>query len=522
MGSCDKYESGLMALLDGALGEEARKRLLEHLESCAACRDEYEWLTTTAKDLEAIGNAVVENAPEIDLTEAVMAGLERAPARPRREVAQLPRAWRPWLWTGAGLAAAAALVVACWLGVRWGARSGREAPRQHQARLRTPQAVETGAPTQAPTRDDAQPRHHANQIERADKLLAATKRFTPFDRDGGGRLALPDLAALTVEDVLKARREKAENPAASARLTQWATLSLEDARRICRLPNASIEALIGAAQALPPDEAEALLRAAVGQRPEDPYVRLALATALGAQPEKQQAAEAELAAVSDLDPENALPLYFLAHNWLAAGDVDDGLSALGQARGLPTADAYTPKAAACREQALAEAGMRPDTARLVTALTAGESEYAVLLDLGRALVEQGVQFLTEGDLETAQEVFESVYSMGEQLYEQAEFSLERLAGLDIERSTVDFLEQIYVALGAQEHLEWLSAELDAFFGQIEELTGFFEALNGLFLDLMMEGYEEAIAKIILESGDLGLFEEFLSPAGATAQDTPQR
>jgi len=507
--SCEEHKSDLMALLDGTLHGEDHDRLLKHLEHCETCRDEYHWLKTLVNDLERIGDAMVADTPEIDIVDAVMSALDQAEVeRKVMPVAPRPRARLSWAWTWAGALAAAAvvLVLAWWLGGHWPLAGPPEPPRVREAHR--PAQKDLLAPTTVsePGSEVNRDRPDAAQLERAEKLLAKTKQGLPLETRPTDRLGMPELAALTVGDVLEARREVVEDDSALARLSQWAALSPERARQLALSPKASWQAIAGACQALPPEEAEPLLQGAVEQCPKDPQMRLALAKALSAQPEKRDAAASELARLSELDPDNALPDYMRARDLLAAGDLENALSALDEAAAKETASAYATMAAACREQALAESGMQFDTAHLLTAVTAGTEEYASFLGLGEELLKYGEQYEAAGNLKPAKQIYEGVYRMGGQVYDGAEFGAERLAGLDLQRAAVDFLEGVYIALDAGSDLQWLGAEVDQLTTPIEALIAFFDSLNNLFLDLVEGKYVDLIADIIHQFGDLSLFD----------------
>jgi hypothetical protein len=96
----DTFREWLDLEIDGALGDEERARLEEHLVSCSGCREERRQLTLLAGRLAAARVPVREG-----FAAAVMDALEPAPWESR-----LPRAWGWPLALCVALAASAAFV----------------------------------------------------------------------------------------------------------------------------------------------------------------------------------------------------------------------------------------------------------------------------------------------------------------------------------------------------------------------------------------------------------------------------
>ncbi len=531
--ACDKYETELAAFAAGTLSETDRARLNEHLAVCPGCRAEYEWLETLADDLTELGDAFSAGLPQVDLVDNVMGRLSEAEQR-YRTVSSVS-AKGPYrrnthsFMCRAGMAAAAAAVIAllCWLGYHfYGNYSVGPRDRLHQARQ---DDVRTGAgdsgtvqfaDRQTPSGPQEEQAEADISVEQktADSMEEMIARLTvPLDDLiwGNQSATEPDAATLTFEDVVETRREiaLAEGPgaearrnAAQARLADWARLDTEQARELAEDPDTSMEALLGACRSLPPEEAGPLVESALEEAPEDPYIHFVLACIYEEQGEKTAQASAALSSTADLDSINALPRYMLADNLLETGDVDGALDTLDQARQLPGAYAYTQESAQCREQALVEAGMQPETARLVTALTAGNDEYNLIADLGQQLLDRGADFESEGDRETAAEMYEAVQQMGEQIEGTAQYSAEQLAGLDLERSAIDFLERVYTDLNNTSGLEWLADEVAELTVRVEEMYAFFNSLEEFFATAVEEQWH-AVAEQIMGSGDLALFRE---------------
>jgi len=326
----------------------------------------------------------------------------------------------------------------------------------------------------------------------------------------------PELASVTVDDVVTARRELAGQRPESAldRLAEWVNLAPERARQLAQAAASSAKALAGASQSLPPEEAAPLLEAAVKDYPEEPCLRLLLAKAYDAQPGQQAKAAAELDKLSSLDPQNALPNYVRARDALREGDIEQALALLDEAASQDAVNAYAGENALYREQALEESGMNADAARMTAALTAGTPEYDYLTQLGQDMLNQGAEL---DDLEAAQAVFEAVYTLGKQL-QTAKFSGERLAGLDVERSTIDALEQVYTSLQNTEGLAWLAGEVNDLTRGIEEMYAFFDSVDAYF-NQQLTGWQ-TVADQILATGDLSLVEQLFTIPPAEPAPSP--
>ena len=502
-----------MAWFDGALDNEAAAALDHHVAHCEACCAERQWLEQVRRDLEGLGDALVIRVPQIDIVDAVMGAVARAEKQPQVTPFPAPRRpgrTRPWAW--AGLAAAAAMLALTWwfTADRW---SLTVEPRM--AKHATPMSNETpGAPSRRTPAEGFKTPDAATRAmgrDAAESLLAEAKRFAPV-KSPGKQFALPDLAAITVADVLQARREGDDVGAALNQLSQWAALSPDRARALADAPGASREALVAASRALPASEARGILEKAAAQSPDDPYTRLALAEALCGQPEQYAAAARELGLLGELDPANALPDYLLARNALAAGDVDTALSAFAAAGEKNVVQSYAGSAAQFREQALVQLGVAADAALVLSALTAGADEYGSLTGLSDELVGYAKDYEAAGNLDIAQQIYEAVFRMGEQVYQGALFGIERLAGLDVQRAAVDFLDGIYTALDAQPQLQWLSTQINNLLAPIQQLASFFSGINDFFRTQVTEDNATDVAQDILQSGDISLSVRFSTPA----------
>lgn len=505
MPSCEKYEVHIMALLAGSLDETGQRRLDEHLQQCPACRSECEALQGLAEDIELMGHAIVADLPPVDLAGAVMDAIGQTDARPAI-IPFVPRPRRRVRWAWAGLAAAAALAIM--IGLVRTKEVSEDVVDQRTQVVSTPPVTAQPVPAVSEEEGLRTPVSPALQQPATQKIAEEftklTKRTLPRMRPSSRNVDIPDLAAITVRDVFDDRVDTLTKEDALDRINQWATLSAERARQIANTAGVSPGAVVGASASLPPDEAAGLLETLIEELGDDPYVHLARAEALSADPVNHQAAEAEIAQVAMLDPDNALPSYLQARNAFSLNDVPGGLRALSEAQDKQTVRTYAIRAADYHGQVLTEAGMLGGTANMIAALTAGTDEYDFLVSLGEELLQYGQFFELENQLEIAQEIYEAVYFLGEQILGGAEFSSESVAGLDIQRLALGLLEETYAAIGAVTGMEWLADEVEQMIAPIEGLLDVVESLNAVFLGPFDETELNDLANALLEYGDLNL------------------
>jgi len=518
-----------MALLEGTLGEAAKAGLLRHLEGCPVCRAEHDWLAAMGADLEAMGDAVVEKAPQMDLVEAVMAevaGLGERPAVPSSKVVRFePRAdarrGRPWAWLGVAAAAAAAVLVF------WAAGSRiTNAPDT----LPAPEVARDTAPGDAVETPEGlmpQPRIETAGPVETDPAGPAKDASDDLDRHRWAETPPPEtvsteLAALTVEDVLAARREAVTDPEARARLAQWASLTVEKARELVASEDTSLDAKVGAAQVLPPEEAGPVLLAAVAVTPQDPYKRYELADSYGARddPTSAAAAAAQWSSLAEEEEDNALLHYQLAAALFDQGDLEGAVAALAEADELESAMAYTGAASRHRVEALVASGVDPELAAVLTALTAGADQYADLVALGRRLLDHGQDQEELGEAALAQDIYESVYDMGAQLAAGASYSAEELAGLDLQQAAIDVLSGLFEFLQFPESIDVLTGQTNELVGAFEAVGQFFEELDTFFTQQIEQSFVGRIAEVILSQGDLNLFDVLFGGEGSLGSGLP--
>ena len=500
---CKDFRDRLPALAENPLGPEAEPSLLAHIRACPACGAEYTWLTSLCRELEAVGDAAVRTAPAVDLTHDVMKAVARmkqphlvelAPARARRRFGQ---AW----WIAASAASAAAIVATIWI-------AGYRVTRPVTPSV----AVNTPATPVAPQDNDASRFNVAGVAEFQpgdaeaspfQKLIDTMRPGADSAENSAADVMAGTQASLNINEVLAARKDAVTNPASRLQLARWAELSAQKARELAANEATSMDARVGAADSLPPEEAEKILLAAVAADPNNPYLRYQLGNLYGEDAGAASKAAGEFAAQAQLDPNNALAYYQLAANLFAQGDAQGASSALETAQTLTGAHPYTLEDAGYHEQALTESGVGEEVARLLVALTAGTSQYGDLVGLGNNLLDYGKYYEQNGQPELAEQVYNSVRIFGEQLANNSTFANELLAGLDIQREAVTVLSGLVEFIQEPGNADMLAQSGEQLVNTLNMIGGFFTSLNEFFQHDLGADVVGAFVDYVLESGDLG-------------------
>lgn len=504
-GDRDRLHEELIAYLEGELPPEDRARMESEVESSSEVRTELAWLRAAYEDIEAVERDTHPATPPIHIVDEVMSAVKKtaAPA----EIVSLDRA-RTRRMTWWSVAAAAALIaVAAYVLFRFPETSGPKNTGNGALvndRLAAPTPVappEKGPGVLADSQQRLeQQRKEIGHSKDADKQLALT---------AGPRIELPE----GVSDVIATRRDAATSGDAMDKLLKWARLPKTDALSVATAPDASPEAMLGAARSLSGDEQRQILLTAIGKLQQDPNARLQLARNFAethsddpaAVLENRTQAALQLDDIKQTDPGNALPYYYEAKLKFDAGDTQGALSALQAAEGLSTASAYTLESALAQSEALKAGGMEPDAARMVAALTAGMEENNFLCQLAGDLLKYGQVFLSENDRATAEQIFKAVNQLGQQVEEGASFSQEQLAGMDIQRQALSVLGQLYTTVESADGVVSVTEATVALTARVQDLAGFFNALDELFLQPMTAEFWNMVSGIILGAGDLSLF-----------------
>jgi len=256
----------------------------------------------------------------------------------------------------------------------------------------------------------------------------------PRSQPLGGR-ARPQTLKELVDTHLNAMRDDAD---ALGQMGQWASLTPEEASALLEKAGLSSDALLGAAQFLPPEQAIPLLEAAIAANPDDAYLRYALADQYRGT--DQDAAYLDsLRAWQTADPGNSLPYFLEAEMLLAQGDTAGGTALLNQAATASSAESYDSRRAIQHAAALEAAGYSSPDARYIAAVTAGSDEYAMLRGLGDGLMEQGRLLEEQGFADSAADVYDSLRVMGEQAELSARTPNTLTAALEIQESAIGAL-----------------------------------------------------------------------------------
>lgn len=505
----DKLLAQLIDYLEGALDSEQARRVEGELVSSETLRRERAWLEQAYADLDAMGQGFAGRAPQVDVVRTVAETLKQRPSQhesnaTRKRVA----ARREWLRWGLGLAMAAALIIA--LGLAWyqttSVEPGRRIAPDIAPGLKFPEV-----PVPVPETVPLEPVTPFDKLK--GQLREQSEKLRPSKLPRSVLAQEPVVETPSLNDVLAARRDPGSG---MARLIQWAQLNKDKARQWAADPETPPAILVAAAAVLSPNESERALLTAVGHLPEDPHARLELARALSEQgtTEKQAEAAAQAPAIRNLDPDNALPYYLEAKVAFDRGDMAAGLQALEAAAQLGTASAYAMESALGHAQALVDSGMQPEVARLLSALTAGADQYEFLYNLASDLLQYGQGFMAEQDYATAEQIIEAVQQFGRQVEEGAQFSQEAIAGLDIQTAAIDVLSSLYTTVESDQGIEDLTAQTQELVGRIYELNSFFDRLNELLFRDGTAEFWNLVTGIILQSGDLLLF-DYLDPSALT-------
>jgi tetratricopeptide (TPR) repeat protein len=383
-------------------------------------------LRRLVNDLDRMGSAYAQRLPAVDLHGAVHGAIS-GPAEPRGEARRLSFS-RAALGT---LAAAAAVAIAfgAWL------TFGPERPVSQELAYERTVEQAPAPPAETPKEELVETRL-AEAEKVLDRQAPVAPRRDPQDFEVTGD---PDLTALSPSDLVRASNQAPNGEAAWRQIVEWGALSPEEALEVLEQPDASAGAVVGAAAALSPEEREVYLLQAVGQLSRQHGARWALARTYYQHPDRLTEAQLALSELAELDPDNALPYYLQAKLLLEQGRVEPAIALLKQAARLPLARTYSMESAQYHEEALLAKGVEPETARMITALSAGSEQYEFLCDLGNDLLEYGRSLIENGEEHQAETVFQSVQRLSEQLNEGVSFVQESWAALDIETAVLNML-----------------------------------------------------------------------------------
>lgn len=521
-GDMDRLHDELIAYIEEELSPEKRAHVESEIENSPGVRAEYEWLKSAYGDIEAHEREVRPGAGEIDIVYDVMQAVTKA--APTGPVISLDAALKKKRVLWPLIAAAAAIILA----IAYIGFSGLDNKESSPPIAKTDDA-------------NGQGRDATDSANRTPTL--ANNDMSPSTAPGGDEHA-PDVNPDTIEstqgpriqlaDVLDVRRDIADATADATtkrasidKLLDWSRLDRQKASELIN-SGASPDVVVAASESLDSAERRRVLLTAVGSLQDDPNSRMQLARALDDAPspepavaaEEQAQALARLSEVKSLDPDNALPYYFEAKVHLDEGDTQAALDAIAAAYTLPEASAYSLQSALAQSKALEAAGMEPDVARMVAALTAGVDENNFLCQLAGDLLKYAQGFLSANDSATAETIYSGVEQFGRQVEAGAELTQEQLAGVDIQRAALAGLGELYTTVESADGVASVTEATNALTLDVQELASFLFALDELFLKPMTTDFWNLLSGIILGSGDIHLFDNPEITSSASPAATP--
>ena len=341
-------------------------------------------------------------------------------------------------------------------------------------------------------------------------------RVRPFGTDGAS--GLERATGVTPQDTPKSRVKEpvtlrdAINARRSELLSQGndfallASLTGDEASELLKTMDLSVEALLGAAQFLSTDEAIAVLRAAIAEHPDDPQLKYALAMNLEGNPEAVEERMQQLAQLATADSDNSLPHYMLAADYFEQGDMARALEALGKGASYGDASAYTLESANQREAALVASGLDVDTARFLALSTAGSGEYSDISALRNELLDFGAHYEQLGEYDTAEQIYNAVNELGEQLVEGASMAVEQQFGLETQQDAILAIQGIAEVFQQPETVALLGETLGFLAESIVGVTQYIAARQDLVINPASASQLDwsAFLNHVMNSGDLNV------------------
>ncbi len=372
-------------------------------------------------------------------------------------------------------------------------------------------AVRDNLPTSAPVQTAAQPNENPNV---GDELTLAavhpegdgeggiSLRPSPAGGTPPGPRANPSRKArpLTLKEVVGTfQSAMREDATALGQMAAWASLTREEARALLEVSGVSADAVIGAAQFLPVEEALAVLQAAVDNNPEDPYLRYALANRFQ-ETSDTAGYQRALDEWRTADPQNAMPYYLSAQMMLAQGDTAGATGLVNMGASLSGASVYGSNSARSHAAALQASGYDRNTARLLAAASAGSTDGASLHSLSDDLMARAQELESQGQYEAAADLYDAVRVFGEQVMASADLPNTQIIAYEIQQDAVSAMMALQ-DVWTPETLDALTQMADAVLNGIGQLTGALTDLTGLLMSDDVQqvlDYTDAIL-----SGDLG-------------------
>ncbi len=309
---------------------------------------------------------------------------------------------------------------------------------------------------------------------------------------------------ITLQDAINARRS--ELLSQSNEFALLASLTGDEASELLKSMDLSVEALLGAAQFLSTDEAIAVLRAAIAEHPDDPQLKYALAMNLEGNPEAVEERMQQLAQLAAVDTDNSLPHFMQAAEYFEQGDMARALEALGKGSSYGDASAYTLESANQREAALIASGLDVDTARFLALSTAGNSEYTDISALRNELLDFGAHYEQLGEYETAEQIYNAVNELGEQLVAGASMAVEQQYGLETQQDAILAIQGIAEVFQQPETVALLGETLGFLAESIVDVTQYIAARQDLVTNPASSDQLDwsAFLNHVMNSGDLNV------------------
>lgn len=505
-------ETLLARYTDGELTEDELRRLEAAAAARPECAREYEAAKALKADLaQAAARTGNTNTPAVDLVDNVMRAARAHTAPPKvvplrtrpkpAQTAQPPKRPPGW-WTGAALAAAAAMLI---LGayVLFSGLLDTEPRKSRTAQAPLPRQNGDGQDRQDAA-DAPEPDGTAFELAPVPPpiMMDTANLDTAEESDSQWR------AAVNLKEALEARQAAVQSDAdAIGNISRWASLTPEEARQLLAGGNLSASEAVALAEFLPPEEAAALLRDAVQQHPEDPFLRYALAKHTTDTTERLT----QLAELARLDPQNALPYYMEAQTRFESGDYAGAMAALTDADTLGGAHPYSLNAARRHQEVLEAAGMQPEVAQMLAAMTAGSQEYNQINTLSEELIAYGTGLESNQQYEEAEAVYQSVDALGQQVQSSAVLANEELAGLNAQLEANLALEQLYQLLQDPDNLEVVQWTYHQIAESLNALSQYLLGYNELFANADAETASE-ISATVMSEGDTNLAVPPAAPA----------
>ena len=462
-----------------------------------------------ARALQATGDTLRKHTPEVELVDDVMRKVRRskAPARVRLtsstdefSVRRARSQGKAVLWLG--VAAAACLLVGGGL-ILFGLLTQSAGPNAPLVAANEP--GDTGTPVTATNPVETVGVEEGMAPVRVTPITVGASLDEEAQETSQEDSPAPDAKnepAFTISDILLARANALGGTQGDRELlARWASLTAAQARALLESGALTREEALGLSLFLPGDEAIDVLLAQLGQNPDDPYLRMALAKNLEANGQNSEAMT-QLAALQRADAYNGLASYMEAELHLQSGNLSAAMAALERAGAHDLSYAYAGTTARARAAALEASGMGANEAQLLSAITAGSVEYEQVTALADQMLQYGLYYEGLGDYETANALYQSVESLGVQVTDGAGYINERIAGLQVQGDALQSQQNLAEVLGSAETAQAITDSLRLLSLAWGEMEGYLADFNQFFagagIDIM-----NSFAETILSNGDFG-------------------